>query len=343
MPAWAYQANQPVTYPRMFLQIATAHGGSRQAILRHADVSSEAIEDPAGRISFRQTLGMFEAIARQVPGKPVGFESGLNLPLTAHGSLGYALMCAGTPREAISILERFWHLRGRGVSLVVTESERKTFFEILPEAPFPDYLREMMFSSVLTSICQATEFVLPSLASNREIWLQGREPEDFQTVAPKLPTVRFGMPRAGIVLYGDRGWMDSPMPTANPEALAQAVSQCERESALSEPMDNIVHQVRTALTLGQEGYPSPETLADRLHLTPRTFRRRLREQGQNYRLLLEEARRRDSCDMLDTTELDIHRIGELLGYQEPANFTRAFRSWTGMPPSQWRRKGPEPE
>jgi AraC-like DNA-binding protein len=29
-------------------------------------------------------------------------------------------------------------------------------------------------------------------------------------------------------------------------------------------------------------------------------------------------------------------VAELLGYQDPANFTRAFRQWTGQTPSQYR-------
>ena len=76
--------------------------------------------------------------------------------------------------------------------------------------------------------------------------------------------------------------------------------------------------------------------AARLHITPRTFRRRLQEQGSGYRLLLEEARRRDSCRLLAQPEPDIRRISELLGYADPANFTRAFRQWTGCTPSEWR-------
>ena len=50
----------------------------------------------------------------------------------------------------------------------------------------------------------------------------------------------------------------------------------------------------------------------------------------------EEARRRDACRLLDEPELEIRRIAELLGYADPANFTRAFKSWTGRAPREWR-------
>ena len=336
LPDWAYQANQSVTYPRNFLETAVSHGAVREVLLLQAGLPADALDSPSNRISFVQLLRLLEAIQIQVPEHPIGFESGLQQPLTAHGSLGYALMCAGTPREAIQILEKFWHLRGRSVAPMTHWSGDRIFFEICLHSPLPEHLRETLFSAMLASVCQGVDFMTPSLPMDREIWLQGPEPPGFDTVAGRLPKVRFRMPSAGFVLYGDQDWLDTPLPTANPEALAQAIEQCERESTLQEPMDDIVLQVRTALKPDRNGYPDPETLADKLHLTTRTFRRRLQEQGQSYRQLLEDARRRDSCDMLDHTDISVCRIGELLGYTEPANFTRAFRNWTGMSPSQWR-------
>lgn len=336
LPDWAQQANQSVTYARNFLDAAVSHGASREVALLQAGLPADALDSPSNRISFVQHLRLLEAIEVQVPEHPIGFEAGLQQPLTAHGSLGYALICAGTPREAIRILERFWHLRGRSVVVMSHWSAERIFFEICPQAPLPDNLRDTLLSAMLASISQGVAFMTPSMPMEREIWLQGSKPPGFEEVADRLPKTRFRMPSSGFVLYGDQSWLDTPLPTANPEALAQAIEQCERESTLLEPIDDIVLQVRTALKPGVDGYPDPDTLAAQLHLTTRTFRRRLHEQGQSYRQLLEDARRRDSCDMLDQTDISVNRIGELLGYTEPANFTRAFRSWTGMPPSQWR-------
>jgi AraC-like DNA-binding protein len=132
--------------------------------------------------------------------------------------------------------------------------------------------------------------------------------------------------------------MDQPLATANPEGLRAAVAQCERESALSDPGGDVLRRVRAMLLAGPNGYPSPVMLAERLHMTPRTFRRRLQEQGFSYQQLLEEARRRDSCQLLRDPEREIRRISDQLGYLNPANFTRAFKSWTGMTPREWRQQ-----
>ncbi|MCG2579831.1 MAG: AraC family transcriptional regulator [Marinobacter sp.] len=340
LPGWTRQPNQPVTYPRVFVASAVELGADRSAILQHAAVPAETLDDPAGRISYLQTLQLFEAVHAAIGDTALGFDTGLRLPLTAHGNLGYALMCAPTPREAISILERFWHLRGRGVLMTVKESETDLFFEIEPEVPIPVPLREMKFSSILTSMIRGMEFVLPMLPNDREIWLCGPEPGGYSSRKQQVPCARFNMPRAGVVLGGDRSWLDQPLPTANPEGLAQALAQCERESALTETDNDIARQVRAHLVLGQNGYPSPEQLAENLCLTPRTLRRRLHEQGLSYKQLLDDVRRRDSCQLLASSELEIQSISEVLGFADPANFTRAFKNWTGVAPREWRRGNP---
>lgn len=343
LPNWTRQPNQPVTYPRVFVASAVARGASRSGILQRAGISAEILDDPAGRISYLQTLQLFEAVHAAIGDTALGFDTGLRLPLTAHGNLGYALMCAPTPRDAISILERFWHLRGRGTLMTVKESEHELFFEIEPEVPIPAPLREMMFSSILTSMIRGMEFVLPMLPNERDIWLCGPEPEGYRNRQQQVPRVRFNMPRAGVVLGGDSSWLNEPLPTANPEGLAQALTQCEQESALTETDNDIARQVRAHLVLGKNGYPSPEQLAVNLCLTPRTLRRRLHEQGQSYRQMLDDVRLRDSCHLLANSEMEIQTVSELLGFTDPANFTRAFKNWTGMAPHQWRRNNSQPE
>lgn len=337
LPAWTRQRNQPTTYPRLFVEVARDHGIAPVAVLAQAGLPGDLLDDPAGRLSCVETWQIINAVLVLTADPSMGFETGGRLPLTAHGSLGYALMCAPTPRVAVQILERFWHLRGRGVTMSVSESEEAVFFGVSLEIPLPSIQRDFMFSSMLTSMWQGIRFVLPELSVTTEIWLEGDEPAGFAARRAQLPRVRFGMPAAGIRLTGDKQSLDRPLATANPEGLVHALAQCERESALmGGGADPVLQRTRVALQLGMEGYPSPERMASLLFMTPRTFRRHLQQQGSSYRQLLEEARRRDACRLLQNPDLEIRQIGELLGYADPANFTRAFRAWTGESPREWR-------
>lgn len=337
LPAWTTARNQPATYPRAFTEAAAEFGVPRGAALARAGLPADLLDDPAGRVSFVDILKVLSTVQAMSPDNAIGFESGIRLPLTAHGSLGYALMCAPTPRAALGILQRYWHLRGRGVTLQVHDHDDVLFLELQGELALPATLRDFLLPSILTSMWQGVRFVIPSIPAEAEIWLPGPEPAGFARYRERLPRVRFGMPGAGIRLVGDKAPLDAPLPTAHPEGLVQALAACERESALlGEGSDPVLAKTRALLQLGAEGYPGPEAIAEALHMTPRTYRRRLQEQGASYKALLEEARRRDACVLLERPEMEVRRVAELLGYSDPANFTRAFRQWTGKAPREWR-------
>lgn len=319
------------------MEVAEERGLNRTELLVDAGLPGDLLDDPAGRLSLLETWSIFDALLQATGDPLLGFEAARRLPLTAHGSLGYALICASTPRQAVEVLQRFWHLRGRGVLMNHHETPDGLFFEVTPEVPIPTRLRDLLFGSMLTSMVGGMGFVLPDLAGDAEIWLQGPPPEGLESFAGPLPRLRFQMPRAGIALPVSKQRLDQPLPTANPEAFNQAIAQCERESALNDIGDDVLAPVRAALTPGDDGYPTPEVLAETLNLSPRTLRRRLHEHGHSYKQLLEEARRRDSHQLLARPELEVRQVAAMLGYTDPANFTRAFKSWTGMAPSGWRQ------
>ncbi|MGB1465571.1 MAG: helix-turn-helix domain-containing protein [Alcanivorax nanhaiticus] len=338
LPGWVHQPSQAATYPRAFVTAAQAHGVETTALFQLAGVAASRLDDPAGKLSLFEVALIVAAAHALSQDECLGLATGDRMLLTAHGNLGYALMCAATVRDAIDILERYWHLRGRGVRLQVHSDDQSLFMELVPEISLSPVLTRLMLSSIVTSMLRGVEFLVPLLPGGIEMWLPGEPFEGVEAWQARLPPLRFSRPRVGLYLFGDLTLLDQPLPTANPEALRTALAQCERESALMERDDDVVTQVRIALVPGPQGYPSPEQLADILHQTPRTLRRRLQERGSNYQQLLEEARLRDSCHLLQEVDLEVRRIGEMLGYQNPANFTRAFKGWTGMTPREWRQR-----
>ena len=91
--------------------------------------------------------------------------------------------------------------------------------------------------------------------------------------------------------------------------------------------------VRTSLP---EGYPSVEHVAELLRLPVRTLQRRLNEQGLTYSDLVEDLRYREACRLLKRTDKPVAAIATALGYRDPSHFSRAFRRWSGLRPSQYR-------
>jgi len=85
-----------------------------------------------------------------------------------------------------------------------------------------------------------------------------------------------------------------------------------------------------------EDWPTFEALAEELHVTPSTLRRRLEGEGLSYRELKDGLRRDKAIDLLCRTTLSVEAIASDLGYHEVSAFYRAFRHWTGTRPGAYR-------
>lgn len=82
---------------------------------------------------------------------------------------------------------------------------------------------------------------------------------------------------------------------------------------------------------------SMEEVAIALHVTTRTLRRKLTDEGTSFQELKDGVRRDSAIHHLSSHELSIAQIARLVGFSEPAAFTRAFKQWTGVAPGMYRR------
>jgi len=79
-------------------------------------------------------------------------------------------------------------------------------------------------------------------------------------------------------------------------------------------------------------------VAERLHVSERTLRRRLEAESTSFRATFEEIRDLLAREYLVETELTVAEIAHLLDYAETVNFRRAFVRWNGVTPSEYRQR-----
>ncbi|TWH71430.1 AraC-like DNA-binding protein [Azomonas agilis] len=75
-----------------------------------------------------------------------------------------------------------------------------------------------------------------------------------------------------------------------------------------------------------------EKTAERLGLSKRTLQRRLKDEGENFRALVNASRESLARHYLGNTNMSGSEIAFLLGFEDPNSFYRAFQSWTGQTP-----------
>lgn len=84
--------------------------------------------------------------------------------------------------------------------------------------------------------------------------------------------------------------------------------------------------------------PSLEELARHLAVGAMTLRRRLHSAGTSFRAIRDELRHEMAIDMLTNSRLSIEDIAERLDLCDSNALRRACRGWTGMAPTEFRRK-----
>lgn len=103
------------------------------------------------------------------------------------------------------------------------------------------------------------------------------------------------------------------------------------------PRASLGERVRSILSGSMAGGPpSTVEIAARLHVSPQTLRRRLREEGVCYRELRDDVLREVATDALERGGLSVGQIAERLGFSDASAFHRAFKRWSGTTPGAWR-------
>lgn len=339
-PELLHESNVLAVYGLRVLAVMSEYGVTADQVLANTGVTESALRARDGHMTALQ-YGILLANALQLSGDPgLAYELGLRTPLTTHGFLGYGLMSCDSLGDAIELGRRFLLARMPFMTFdctIVGEMAILDIREAISLGPLHQFAFET-FMVELTSICMSLlddPISHQELMQEAELCFQHAQPECFERFRERLPRVRFNNPSNQIRIPAL--FLDKPIRTANPVTAELAIEQCERELSLMSSSD-LLDRVRALLIFRHGQYPDLAEVAAQLRMSAGNLKRQLKRHGATFVELRNEARCRDSQRLLGNTKVPVERIAELVGYSDPANFTRAFRKWTGETPSAFRTR-----
>ena len=87
------------------------------------------------------------------------------------------------------------------------------------------------------------------------------------------------------------------------------------------------------------GDVSMETIAAKMDQGRHTLHRALKEEGVTFEQVLDELRHRLALHYLQGKKVSVNETAYLVGFSDPASFSRAFKRWTGVSPREARMAG----
>ncbi|WP_257458850.1 AraC family transcriptional regulator [Archangium lipolyticum] len=326
------------------LALARRRGLDESSLCQDAGLDPAVLRDPEARIPLSAFERLMEALASRVKEPTLGLELAREFTLEAYGVGGLVLMASPTLREGFERAFRYQRLWEDFERLALEPCEgggRLRFLSHEPRRPVHWLLAECILAELLlaTRALTATPVV--------PLWVHFEHEPPSDTSAHEAffgTPVFFGAPTTEIAF--SNATLDLPLTHANALFLSFFEQQAKVKVEQLPSTSLLSEQVRTALrgALGGGDY-SLVAVAAKLHMSPRTLQRRLREEGISHEVLLDGLRQELARVYLEK-RLSISEISFLLGYSNPTAFHRAFKRWTGSSPEYYRarsgaRGGPE--
>lgn len=304
------------------------HGG--WAIARRAGIDEAVLNSADGWIPHAQVMALWRAGRAATGDETLGLAVAGRMGPESFALLGYSLMLGRTLGEAYRRGARDLHLVGDLFDIRVDEVEGATEIELSVTA-----------GQEATSECQdaglAAILVIgrrlcadPSLAP-LAVEMRRPAPSDpapFVALFGRPP--RFGGARNRL-LFG-RADMERPVFSGHP-----GLADIYDRHVAAKPPATFADRLRQLLVARlPEGAATLETLAGALHVSSRTLHRRLADEGLSNRQLQDDTRKQLAAEYLARADLTLAQVGALLGFVEPASFSRAYKRWHGTPPGRRR-------
>ena len=327
------RAVTPAAFVRGVVAAYARYGRDPAEALSKAQVPDSVLASGDARV----TAAQFETLAghamRELDDEALGWFS-RRLPWGAYGMLCRASITAPTLEVALKRWCRHHRILTEDVLFELATSDETAVISIREQRDL-GLSREFCLVTLLRYVLGYSCWAVDSAILLRNAEFPYSEP-DHVSVYPTIfcKTIRFDAERASISC--DKRYLALPL-KRSADDLDNMLKGALRLTVLPYRRDRLlVERVRRVLRNARGRILTAEDVASDLALSTRTMHRRLREEATSLRALKEEAKLELAKQELMRGRTPIKRIAEIAGFRNEKSFSRAFRSWTGASPREFR-------
>lgn len=328
-------------YAEAVIQVAVAHGADAAAVAALAGYDRAAITGPDDRVAFSTFKALMRAGATATGDSAFALHFGAESRFNDMSIVGLIAHAAATMGEAFDQMNRFARLavevdgHDAGDRFAIVHAGGETFIEDSRRNPndFPE-LSESTFARFIWN----TRRAFPDAPFARYACFTHAEPAHAAEHARILGVpVHFGADRNALAI--DPSWLSLPLPTPNRYVFGVFIDRAEALMAEMQANRSWRGRVETALLARlHSGNLAMADIAASLGLSKTSLYRRLAEEGCGFDAVLDALRHRMALHYLGGRKVSVNETAYLVGFSDPAAFSRAFKRWTGLAPASWQSR-----
>ena len=333
-------------YPRGLLGFAASKGADRAALLERSGLSENDLAQQDNHVAVDKYVALFAAAAELTNEPAIALQYGEAVRMQEISIVGLICEACETTMDVGRELNRYAALvvdddRGEpGVLMRGIMKEEGLWIEG-PHELFTAYpvIAEAEFARLVWNgramFANSEEF--KKLRYPAEVHFMHADPgyrAEFERVF-QAPVVFNSHWNAMLV---DRGFLLLKQPPVNRYVFG----------VLSERADALLKSLQASKTtrgsvesllmpILHTGDVSMDTIAEKMGVSRQTLYRNLKSEGATYEQVLDELRHKMALNFLAGKKVSVNETAYLVGFSEPAAFSRAFKRWTGTSPSLARK------
>ena len=318
-----------------FCAFLAAGGVSVQRHLEEVGIAPELVASEESPLPLRQGCRFVESLARKHGISDIGLVVGVKSSVTNMGLFGKSLSQSLTLKDLLEKLIRLVPLVNTGAHLWVEDLPGGEEMRLCVSIDTDCIRTQIEAYSLLLSLDAVRQALGPDWRP-RTVWINPNEVSSFANCEPfsdaKVHAVpnyaAFAFPKELLATALHRAkspWLDE----------SGAESEFRRQAPPTDLIGSLTATIRAAM--GSHTL-SIEHSAEMLGSSARTLQRNLEGQGVTYRDILDRVRFDRARQLMRDPGNRLADIAHELGYTDASNFTHAFRHWTGMSPSRYRRQ-----
>jgi len=310
-------------------------GGNPEELIMLAGFDATLLNDFQQMISSEALARLFDLSARVLSCPCFCLLLSQRQGISVLGPVGLMMRKSLTFYDAYRALEKYIHLRSEAGTFSLEIEQGVAIIKYLPHVYGEDRCRQISDLSLGIG-CHLIRLYIGKGWNPRAVYFQHQAPSDLApyTMLFHAP-LSFQQEFNGLVF--DANLLNSKIGTFEPE-IKQFLGSYLDELERSRKQD-IVNQVGMLIRdLLPKGSCSLKNTAKLMGLKERALQRRLSHETSSFQQILDQIRQQMAKEFLDSPATNLTNLSQILGYADLSTFSKAFKKWFGLSPSQYKRK-----